>query len=386
MPKIKVLMLINNLGTAGAENLLLSIARNIDRDRFEMSVCYIEDDDSLAKDFERLGVEVIGLRTKRKPDIKALSGLYRVFRERDIDILHTHLPYAGSLGRVVGRLAGVPKIISTQHNVAGAFHKATLIADKLTLPLTDVVTAVSEPVEESFFGKSHPFSLDLLEKGIKTFTIYNGVDLSLIDRAIERTNPGKKREELGLGIDDPVVGIVARFVAWKGHRDLIKAMAIVVNQWPEAKLLIVGWGVLENELRGLVSGLHLQGNVIFAGRRKDVYELLPIMDLFVLPYRYEGLFKGGGVGIAIMEAMAAGRPVITTNVPGISSAVFNGQTGIVVPQGNPAALAEAILELLGNPQKARRLGEAGRRLIEENFTIQRTVAQYEALYEALASQ
>ena len=385
MAKIKILMLINNLGPAGAENLLLSIARNIDRDRFEMSVCYIEDDDTLAKDFEKLGVEVIGLRTKRKPDIKALSGLYRMFKEKDIDILHTHLPYAGSLGRVMGRLAGVPKIISTQHNVAGAFHKLTLMADKLTLPLADVVTAVSEPVEESFFGKSHPFSVDLLDKGVKTFTIYNGVDLSLIDEAIERANRRHKREEFGLGINDPAVGIVARLVAWKGHKDLIEAMAIVVKRRPSAKLLIVGWGELESELRDLVSKLNLQENVIFAGRREDVYELLPIMDLFVLPYRYEGFFKGGGVGIAIMEAMAARRPVITTDVPGISRAIINGQTGIVVPQGDSAALAEAILELLGNPQKIRRLGEAGRQLIEENFTIQRTVAQYEALYGALVS-
>lgn len=385
MAKIKVLMLINSLVPAGAESLLLDIARHIDKDRFEISVCYIEDDDTLARDFENLGVPVVGLRTRRKPDIKAVLGLYRVFKEMDIDILHTHLPYAGVLGRIVGRLAGVPRIISTQHNVPGAFHKQTLIADRLTLPLADVVTAVSEPVEEAFFGESHPFSVDLFEKGVKTCTIYNGVDLGLIDEALEKTDRRQKKKEFRLGIDDPVVGIVARFVAWKGHKDLIEAMATVVKQQPDAKLLVVGWGEIEGELKALTGKLNLEENVIFAGRREDVYEILSIMDLFVLPYRYEGLFKGGGVGIAIMEAMAAKRPVITTNVPGISSAVINNQTGSIVPQRNPAALAEAILVLLENPQEATRLGKGGRKLIEEKFTIQATVAQYEALYEALVN-
>jgi glycosyltransferase involved in cell wall biosynthesis len=319
-------------------------------------------------------------------DLRVIPGLYKTLKSEKPDILHTHLPYAGIIGRIIGRLAKVPVIVSTQHNVASSFKKILLLLEKLTFPLANVITCVSEGVEQSFFGQSNVFSIEVLKNNYKHFTIYNGVDIEKIEKIIERTDFIVKRKELGLNENDKVVTIVARLIKWKGHLDLISAFPKVVEHFPSAKLLIVGWGDLEPELRKKTNELNLENKVIFLGKRNDVYEILKISDIFVLPYNYIGLFKGEGVGIAILEAMACKKPVITTTAPGIERAIVNDKTGILVPQGDPKALAEAIINLLRDPDKLKKIGEEGFNLVKNKFSIRDKVKEYETVYEYLFKQ
>jgi glycosyltransferase involved in cell wall biosynthesis len=179
---------------------------------------------------------------------------------------------------------------------------------------------------------------------------------------------------------------VARLIKWKGHLDLISAFPKVAEHFPSAKLLIVGWGDLESELKKKTNELNLENKVIFLGKRNDVYEILKISDIFVLPYNYIGLFKGEGVGIAILEAMACKKPVITTIAPGIERAIINDKTGILVPQGDPKALAEAIINLLKDPDKLKKIGEEGFNLVKNKFSIRDKVKEYETVYEYLFKQ
>jgi glycosyltransferase involved in cell wall biosynthesis len=384
--KIKVLALINSLAPAGAERLLLQIAEHIDKDKFDFVICYLEKEKSLLDDFKQLGIKTIGLEINHKLDLRVIPGLYKTLKSEKPDILHTHLPYAGIIGRIIGRFAKVPVIVSTQHNVAGSFKKILLLLEKLTFPLANVITCVSEGVEQSFFNQSNVFSIEVLKNNYKHFTIYNGVDIEKIGKIIERTDFIVKRKEFGLNENDKVVTIVARLIKWKGHLDLISAFPKVVEHFPAAKLLIVGCGDLEPELRKKTEELNLENKVIFLGKRNDVYEILKISDIFVLPYNYIGLFKGEGVGIAILEAMACKKPVITTIAPGIERAIINDKTGILVPQGDPKALAEAIINLLKDPDKLKKIGEEGFNLVKNKFSIRDKVKEYETVYEYLFKQ
>jgi glycosyltransferase involved in cell wall biosynthesis len=384
--KIKVLALINSLAPAGAERLLLQIAEHIDKDKFDFVVCYLEKEKSLLDDFKQLGIKTIGLEINHKWDLRVIPRLYKTLKSEKPDILHTHLPYAGIIGRIIGRFAKVPVIISTQHNVASSFKKILLLFEKLTFPIANVITCVSEGVEQSFFDQNNVFSMEVLRNNYKHFTIYNGVDIEKIEKIIERIDFVVKRKELGLNENDKVITIVARLIKWKGHLDLISAFPKVAEHFPSAKLLIVGWGDLEPELKKKTNELNLENKVIFLGKRNDVYEILKISDIFVLPYNYIGLFKGEGVGIAILEAMACKKPVITTIAPGIERAIINDKTGILVPQGDPKALAEAIINLLKDPDKLKKIGEEGFNLVKNKFSIRDKVKEYETVYEYLFKQ
>jgi len=381
--KIKVLALINSLAPAGAERLLLQIAEHIDKDKFDFVVCYLEKEKSLLDEFKKLRIKTIGLEINHKLDMRVIRRLYKTLKNEKPDILHTHLPYAGIIGRIIGRLAKVPVIISTQHNVASSFKKILLLFEKLTFPLANVITCVSEGVEQSFFDQSNVFSMEVLRNNYKHFTIYNGVDVEKIEKIVERTDFITKRKEFDLNENDKVITIVARLIKWKGHLDLISAFSKVAEYFSSAKLLIVGWGDLEPELRKKTEELNLENKVIFLGKRNDVYEILKISDIFVLPYNYIGLFKGEGVGIAILEAMACKKPVITTISPGIERAIINGKTGILVPQGDPKALSEAIINLLEDPDKLKKIGEEGFGLVKNKFSVQNKTKEYEKVYEYL---
>jgi len=384
--KIKVLALINSLAPAGAERLLLQIAEHIDKEKFDFVVCYLEKEKSLLDDFKQLGIKTIGLEINHKLDLRVIPRLYKTLKSEKPDILHTHLPYAGIIGRIIGRFTKVPVIVSTQHNVASSFKKILLFIEKLTFPLANVITCVSEGVEQSFFNQSNLFSMEVLKNNYKHFTIYNGVDIEKIEKIIERTDFIVKRKELGLDENNKVITIVARLIKWKGHLDLISAFPKVAEHFPSAKLLIVGWGDLEPELRKKTKELNLENRVIFLGKRNDVYEILKISDIFILPYNYIGLFQGEGVGIAILEAMVCKKPVITTIAPGIERAIINDKTGILVPQGDPKALAEAIIDFLKNPDKMKKIGEEGFNLVKNKFSIRDKVKEYETVYEYLFKQ
>jgi glycosyltransferase involved in cell wall biosynthesis len=238
-------------------------------------------------------------------------------------------------------------------------------------------------VERSFFGTSQILECGNHNLMRRSYTIYNGVNVNQIVSVVNEINQDEVRTQFGAKSDDFVIGIVARLIRWKGHQELIRAVHLAVKQNTSIKLWIIGWGELEENLKSLTESLELDHHVAFLGKQGNVYSILKGMDLFVLPYYYKGLFKGEGVGIAILEAMSAGLPIISTRVPGIERAVLSGKTGFVVKQGDIQSLCDKILWMKNYPAEKHRMGMEAQRWVKNHYSLETMVKRYEFLYEQL---
>jgi len=370
--KIKVLYLINALHVGGAERVIARTVPRLDKNRYETIVCCLWMGGAAADEMEKAGVRVINLDAKNKLDLRILFRLYRLLKEHKIDIIHSFLFHANMLGRIVGRLAGVPVILSSERTMEME-DKHQLLLNRLTACLADKIITVSEAVRE--------FAITNI--GIepnKLITIYNGVDLSEFSRNPNREWIEEARRELGIDPCHVVVGTVGHLEPEKGCEYLLQAAAQVSAQDGKVTFLLVGDGSQRTKLENLAQDLGISSNVIFMGYRNDIPRILSVMDIFVLPSLYEGLPN------ALLEAMAASRPVVATQVGGIPEVVADGETGILVPPRDPGALAGAICVLLEDRERAREMGIAGRKQVERLFGIETMVAKTEVLYEELIGE
>lgn len=380
---IKVMVLINQLGYGGAPKLIYDFANNIDKNNFKIIVGMLGGRNCLLKDFQEIGIEVVDFSAKGKFDLGALFNLFQYLKHKKPDILHTHLPYSHIVGRLTGRIAGVKNIVSTLQNVYKSQHIATRLIDRWTTPLSDIVTAVSLGVEESYFSNSDLFTADLLLKGKRHYTIYNAIDIKKIDAAITPiTSLGKefKLAELNLNREPFRLVCAARLHPNKGHRYLIEAIKILESDKRYAgniKLLLLGDGKLEENLRKQVEDLELEHCIELLGYREDVYEIFSVADAFILPSINEGL------PVVLIEAMAAKLPIISTQIPGIQEIVKHERNGLLVPPADPEMLANAIEKLLVDPERFKAYGANGRFEVETKFSIESITKQYEEIYYCL---
>jgi glycosyltransferase involved in cell wall biosynthesis len=370
-----VCLLINELAPAGAQTLLLDIVRHTDdRAGIDYTVCFIEGDDDLAADFETEGARVVDFGAAFKFDPRALVRLARFFQREDFDVLHAHLPYAQTLGRVFGRLGGVEAIVSTQHSVPDSYHPITGLLERLTRPLDARTIAISKGVERGFTGTAREYEPG--QRG-QWCTIYNGVDVRGFNERV--TSADVATLETRYGIDDePVFLHVGRYVPAKSQRDLIAAMERVVDTHPDARLLMVGWGPLEDELAAAIDDRDLAANVTLTGRvpPADIHAYYALADVFVLASTEEGL------GIAGLEAMAAELPVVATDVPGLCEIVTEGVTGLLVPPNAPDKLADAMVHAMTTDEP---YGANGYERAAATFDIRTATAAHHRLYEELCA-
>jgi len=368
MRRIKVLFLITELNVGGAEMVVAKMAAHLNKDRFHCSVCSLLPDGRLADVLQEQGVKTLSLDIKSKLDLGGLFKLVRLLRREKIDILHTHLFHVNLLGRIAGRLAGVPVIISHQHGVERNRSKVRSLLDRLTSRYADLVISTCEVVKETLIKR------DKISPG-KIRIIYNGVETPNVN-----VESSSVRRDLGIALDAPVIGVVANLRPMKGYDTFLKAARMILDEVENARFLIVGGGPLEDELKALAFKLGIWPQTIFTGFRDDVPNLLATMDVFVLPSLWEG------VPMALLEAMAMAKPVVATEVGGIPEIVIDGVTGLLVPPRDPDALAEAIIALLQDRERAEAMGQAGRERVEKYFTVERMVQKTEALYEELIGE
>lgn len=365
------MLLTVGLGVGGTETHVLELASRLNGSRFEVTVCALKGDDVIAEELRSRDVRVVTLGGRGKLDARVFLRLWRLVRRERPDIIHAFLFWANLACRVVGRLLHVKIRLSSYHDVEVRRIWHRLIPDRLTMRWTHANVCCSEAVCRSVRAQ-----LGGEEK--KYVAIPFGVDVERYDGA-----GSLKKRDLGLREESAVIGTVCRLVEpKKGLAVLLQAAARLKEQAvaPGFQLLIVGEGPAYVSLRDRCERLGLTPWVVFAGMRRDVAGLLPLLDIFVLPSLYEGF------GIAILEAMAAGRPVVATAVGGIPEVVVHGETGLLVPPGDPVALADALHELLAHPERARALGARGRERAREKFRIESIVRQHEALYEACLRQ
>jgi glycosyltransferase involved in cell wall biosynthesis len=362
-----ILHLIKGLGRGGAEQILVSSVRHGDTGRFRYEVAYLLPwKDALVPELEALGATVHCLDGARGAAwIPRLRGL---LRERRVDLVHAHSPHAAIGARLVVR---DQPLVYTEHNVWPRYRRVTYWGNVLTYPRNDHVFAVADEVRSSV---AYPAWLRF-RRMPPVETLYHGPDPTVLERAA--SSNGAIRRELGIPAGAPVVGTIGNLKPHKGHPYLLEAAARIHDVLPEVRFVVVGHGPEEQDLRERTSRLGLDDVVRFAGFRTDAVEVAATFDVFVLSSLFEGL------SIALLEAMALGKPVVVTSVGGLPEAVEHDKQGLVVPPGSSEALADAILGLLRDPSLRRRLGdEAVRR--STDFDIRRSVRRMEDVYEAMS--
>jgi glycosyltransferase involved in cell wall biosynthesis len=307
-----------------------------------------------------LGIDVFDAQMRHKADLPALLRSYRHIRRVRPTILHTSLFHANVPGRILGRLADVPIIICSERTMAMESEWRYRV-NRWTIGLVDRVIAVSANVRD--FCISH---IGLPAE--KLVVIYNGVEVPG-----ECPSRPEARAELGLPPDGLVAGVVSRLDPAKGVRVLIRALAQVDG----VTLTIVGDGPERAALESVADKLGVAGRIHWIGHRRDVLRLLPAFDLFVQPSLHEGLPN------TVLEAMAAGLPVVATAVGGTPEVVVDGVTGLLVPPHDPDALAKGIACLLRDLDLRRKMGRAGRERVKRRFAMKQMVRQTQTLYEHL---
>ena len=281
------------------------------------------------------------------------------------DVVHAHDAHALALAAAGVALAGAPRPrFAASRRVDFHLHRNPLSRWKYRRV-------------ERFLCASDAIRRMLIADGVaaeRTVVVYEGVDVE----RIAALPPLDVHRELGLPAGAPVVGNVAALVPHKGQRHLLDAAARVVAEVPDARFVIVGAGELRDALAAQVARLGLERHVVLTGFRTDALALLKAFDLFVMSSVTEGL------GTSVLDAMACGRAVVATRAGGIPESVVDGETGLLVPPGDPAALASAVLRLLRDADLRQALGRAGRVRVDARFSAARMVAETAAVYEALA--
>jgi glycosyltransferase involved in cell wall biosynthesis len=329
----RVLWVTKGLGRGGAERLLVSLAKRLDRSRFDLEVAYILPwKDALVPAFHDLGVPVHCLGGSRAFDPRWVARLWRLVRRGRFDIVHSHTPYVAVGAR---RVRG-PRIVHTEHNTWPTYRPLTRWANRLTYPRNTAVIAVSRAVAESI----HP--IPFAQRWPPVQVIHHGPELPASAAPTVDTR-ARARAALGLADNAVVVGTVGNFTRKKDHATLLQATAHVAAQHEALRLVLVGSGPLESELRDSTRELGLNDRVVFAGSRDDVADLMPAFDVFALSSRNEGL------PIALLEAMGSGVACVATAVGGVPEVVTDGREGLLVRPEDPAALAEALSKMLCDP-------------------------------------
>jgi glycosyltransferase involved in cell wall biosynthesis len=330
-------------------------------------------DDTRANGCKIVPIPSLVRRISPLNDIRAIYDLVRIIIAEKSDIVHTHTSKAGILGRLAAKIAKVPIIIHTPHGHVFSGHFGPILSglflwiERLFAPLTDMVVALSDGEIRDYKN----FNIYSREKLIK---IHSGVDIEKFRQVSVRAF--KKKRSLGLDQKSPVVGFIGWLLPIKGPMYLLKAMEDVWQDYGDAILVFAGKGDLDVVLRSEALKISANGRVKFFGWRNDIDEIMPLFDIFVLPSLNEGM------GRVLVEAMAAGKPIVASNVGGIPDLVQDNINGLLVPPGDAKALAAGIRQLIDNPEKAKMMGLRGRELCHQ-FSLEAMIGKIDNLYEDL---
>lgn len=386
---LRIAIVINDLLMGGAQQAVAAILDGIDRSRFDPVVyClnrYGRGRPTLEAEFAARGIEVRWLSTGKTGIFKAAARLARRFRDRPPAIVHTHLVDATLAGIVGARLAGVPAVVVHEHQTHRMYSWRVRVAYRLLRRFVTLTLCYAPAVEEELFGTAAeltaaPASLP------RHATIRNGVDIArLASVAAGSEARATLRAELGLGPDTLLVTSVARLVPWKGQRWLVDGFAQVADAFPRAHLCLVGEGPEREPLLDQATRAGVRDRVHLLGARSDASRILAASDIAPLVMRYERCRPGETIGLAGMEALALGVPLIAGRHPGGDIRVVDGVNAILVPPGDPAALADALTRLLGDPELRARIGAEGAATARRSMDWKSIIPIYEGVYSLLVA-
>ncbi len=366
-----VLHLIETSDPDGAERMMVHLATRLGPE-YRSEAALIRNG-WLGSALRSQGIPVTMLRYESRGsfanlyDLATLRDLLTLIRERHVAILHTHEFFMNTLGLIASRLTGVPVVATVHERNYYPDRLRRRVAYRLFGRFAQQMVTVSEGLR------------DLLTERIgippdRIRVVPNGVT---IDEIPSQETVLGLRQSLGFNQQSLLVGTVGRLHPKKGHKYLIEGAVHVVRRFPGVVFLIVGGGELHDELEAQARALGVAPYFRFLGHREDVRDLLPLLDIFVLPSLSEGM------PLALLEAMAAGIPPVATRIGGVNEVVEDGKTALIVPPKDTRALADSIITLLEDRPLAQEMGEAARQVATRRFSVGRMVEDYKEIYTGL---
>ena len=382
--KIKVAHIIARMITGGADENTLFTIQGLDKERYEVDLIMGEEfDESIFDKVKNNNFNIIqikGLKWKLNflYDPIVLIKLIKMMRKNHYDIVHTHTTKAGILGRIAARIAGVPVIVHGLHGStfeafdSGLLNWLLFLFERLTGRFTDAYISVSRVLSEKYIERG-------IGKKENYHTVYSGMELEVFYGARGKIDCRKKQKELGIDSGDFVIGNVARLETRKGHKFLIDAFKKVIKERKGCplKLLIIGEGNKRENLESYVKEANLEKKVIFTGYRKDVEELMAIMDIFVLTSLREGLPR------VLVQAAAVGMPLIAFNVDGVPEIIRDNHNGFLVRARDVGQLANRIEKYIDKKELVLLHGQKGREFIKDKWFIEDMVDKIDKIYQSL---
>jgi glycosyltransferase involved in cell wall biosynthesis len=372
LDNMKILHLISSRGFFGAENVAVTLSREQKKLGGRVWLGVFEDKRDphceIAEEAQKHGVKTIIFPCKGKFDLNTVFRIKKFIKTEQIDILHSH-GYKSNIYAVLAGNRYHTKRVSTCHSwsLNSMKMKSYKYLDILFLKKYDSIIAVSDLLKNEIVGSGIT--------PVKVTVINNGIDADEFLRP--HADSLKIRESMQIGITEKVIGAIGRLDFEKGFDYLLDAFKKINNDRVGVKLLIVGDGPLKNDLKLKASDLNLKDNVIFSGIRNNISQMLSIMDIFVMSSTAEGL------PIALLEAMAAKKPVVVTKVGAIPNVIEDGHSGILVEPKDSDSLAEAILSLLNDSEKASGMAQKGFERVRDKYSSKRMAEEYYSIYKKL---
>lgn len=377
---MKVLHVVGDSKFGGAAVVIFRLAELAKSLGWQVDV--LTTDPTFQKVLQEAGIGIVPLEAiwreiRPVQDLKGLNRLYRFLKEKDYTLVHTHTSKAGFVGRLAARLAGVPVIV---HTVQGfAFHEqssplalqAYSTLERLAARWCDLLVTVSE------FHRSWALSLGIGTED-KIAVIPNGIN----PERVQPTLPADAiRHSWGVSHEELALLLTGRLAPQKGHEYLIQAIPILAKHLKRPfRVILAGDGPLREAIEAQVQSLGIQEQVVMLGFRSDIGNLLAASNIVVIPSLWEGL------SVALLEAMATGKPIVTTTIGSNLEVIRDRETALLVPPKDPQSLAQAIIELAENPNLAKRIAEKAQALFESNYTEETMLQNYKAVYFKLLKQ
>jgi glycosyltransferase involved in cell wall biosynthesis len=370
MPKIKVLHLMNNFSDSSISRIVLRLVQNIGTQDFDWHISALSDMGTLQQEFAKSGCRVLSFTNENNGMGNHRQKIRGYIKNQGIEIIHTHTPRTILDAALAAYGLQNLKHIATKHLLNAPSDRrwgmAFTLWDRLNLYIPDKVVAVSQTMYEEIV------LLPLINRN-RIMLIRNAIPNELFNRPQERE---MGRHELGLATDTILIGYTGRIDKVKRIDLLLQAFAQIVAQYPKARLVIAGNGKLRQQMEALSQQLDLSHAVTWMGFYQNIPRLLAAIDIYAQTSVNEGL------SLSILEAMAAGKPVVATDVGGAREIISNEKNGLLIP----AESEEAIVGAIKNPSLSHAIGQSGKNHVENDFSLSKMVNEYRVVYENLVAR
>jgi len=369
---VRILLLSTSMGMGGADKLILTAARTMQSHGHDVQIVSLTELGPMGLEARDLGIPTQSLEMRRGvPEPRGMLRLVNLVRSWRPDVVHSHMVHANLMARALRLFVRIPALVSTIHNIYEG-GRLLMAGYRLSNALVDHMTIVSEAAAERFLRER------IVPRELLT-VVPNGVDTDLF-----RNVPAGARDALrhSWGIDREFVWLaVGRFEIAKDYPTMLRAFAAVREREPDSVLLLVGRGSLQKETEALANELHLGSAVRFLGVRQDVPQVMSAADAYVMSSAWEGM------PMVLLEAAAAGLPIVATRAGGNHEVVHDGESGYLVPPRDSYALSQAMQRLMNHSETERRkMGDAGRNHVRTHYGLHRVAEQWEGLYRAVLAR